>query len=138
MPAAKKAKKAATRAMSDEHKEALARGRTQGRAIRTYLEALETHRPKRGRKRTAESIERRLERIDDEISVADPMKRVQLTQERIDLTYELENLQGVVDISDLEAAFVEHAWDYSQAKGISKAAWREAGVSAAVLRNAGF
>lgn len=48
------AKKAAPlrRAMSDEHKAALAEGRDQGRAVRRYLDALEQHRPKRGRKRT--------------------------------------------------------------------------------------
>ena len=48
------AKKAATatkrqRAMSEEHKAALAEGREQGRVVRRYLEALESQRPKRGR-----------------------------------------------------------------------------------------
>ncbi|MDQ1502388.1 MAG: hypothetical protein QOD57_115, partial [Actinomycetota bacterium] len=37
--------------MSDEHKQALAEGRDQGRGVRLYLEALEKNRPKRGRKR---------------------------------------------------------------------------------------
>ena len=42
--------------MSDSHKAALAEGREQGRAVRRYLEALEAHKLKRGRKRTQESI----------------------------------------------------------------------------------
>src|SRR5689334_9539098 len=45
------APKKKTRAMSDEHKAALAEGRAQGRAVRLYLEALEANKPKRGRKR---------------------------------------------------------------------------------------
>ena len=36
--------------MSAEHKAALAAGRQQGITVRKYLEALEAHKPKRGRK----------------------------------------------------------------------------------------
>jgi hypothetical protein len=132
------ARKAATRTLSPEHKEALAVGRTQGRAIRAYLEALEAHKPKRGRKRTPDSIAKRLERITDELDTADPIKRVSLIQEQFDLESELEAMSDRVDIDALEADFVEHAWNYSQAKGITKAAWRSAGVPASVLRDAGF
>ena len=46
--------------MSDEHKAALAEGRNQGRAVRRYLEALDAHKPKRGRKRTPDSMQKRL------------------------------------------------------------------------------
>ena len=50
-------------AMSDAHKAALAQGRAAGnRAVRNYLEALEAHKPKRGRKRTPDSIKKRLRR----------------------------------------------------------------------------
>jgi hypothetical protein len=139
------AKKAATetkasgkRSLSEEHKQALAQGRTQGRAIRAYLEALEAHRPKRGRKRTPESIAKRLDRIAEELEVADPIKRVSLIQEQFDLQAELEGMQDTVDLNMLEADFIEHAWAYSQAKGISRAAWRAAGVPASVLRAAGI
>ena len=48
-----------TGTMTAAHKKALAVGREQGRVIRSYLEALEASRPKRGRKRTAESVRRR-------------------------------------------------------------------------------
>ena len=56
--------------MSDEHKAALAEGRNQGRAVRRYLEALDAHKPKRGRKRTPDSMQKRLDRIDVELADA--------------------------------------------------------------------
>jgi hypothetical protein len=124
--------------MSDDHKAALAEGRTQGRAVRRYLEALDVHRPKRGRKRTADSIGKRLERIDAEMAEADPLKRLQLRQERLDLMRELEKVDQKVDLTDLEKDFVAAAGPYSRRKGISYAAWREAGVSPAVLKRAGI
>ncbi len=40
------------RSMSAEHKAALAEGRNLSRSISRYLDALEAHKPKRGRKRT--------------------------------------------------------------------------------------
>ena len=123
--------------MSDEHKAALAEGRNQGRSVRRYLEALEAHKPKRGRKRTTESVQKRLDRIDVELAKADPLKRLQLIQERLDLKSELETAGAKVDLSGLEAEFVSAAAAYSARKGISYAAWRELGVEAAVLKKAG-
>src|SRR5678815_5313711 len=79
--------------MSAEHKEALAIGREQGRAVRRYLEALEAHKPKRGRKRTPESMQKRLDTIEEKLQSADPLTRVQLIQERMDLQAELSNKQ---------------------------------------------
>ena len=124
--------------MSDEHKAALAEGRNQGRAVRRYLEALEAHRPKRGRKRTTDSIQKRLEKIEAELPSADPLKRLQLIQERLDLQNELEHANTKVDLTELEAEFVRAAADYSARKGISYAAWRELGVEASVLKRAGI
>lgn len=124
--------------MSDAHKAALAEGRTQGRAVRRYLEALEAHKPKRGRKRTPESIRKRLDRIDVELADADPLRRLQLIQERLDLERELASTSSSVDLATLEAEFVEAALGYSQRKGISYQAWRELGVSAATLKAAGI
>lgn len=125
-------------AMTDEHKAALAEGRAQGRAVRQYLEALEAHKPKRGRKRTPESIEKRLVRIDTEMVDADPMKRLELIQERIDLKAELDSTTNKVDLDKLEAEFVKAAKPYSDRKGISYAAFRAVGVPAATLRSAGI
>ena len=124
--------------MSDEHKAALAEGRAQSRAVRTYLDALEAHKPKRGRKRTPDSIRTRLERIEAEIPEAEPMTRVGLVQERIDLTAELDRAEDKVDLAALEAGFVTAAKGYSERRGISYAAWREVGVPAAVLKAAGI
>jgi hypothetical protein len=124
--------------MSAEHKAALAEGRNQGRSVRRYLEALDRHRPKRGRKRTSDSIKKRLERIELELPEADQLKRLQLIQERIDLSAELEILDTNVDLTGLEEEFVKAAAAYSGRKGISYAAWRELGVEAAVLKRAGI
>jgi uncharacterized protein YicC (UPF0701 family) len=124
--------------MTDSHKAALAEGRSQGRAVRRYLEALEAHRPKRGRKRTPDSIRKRLERIESEIGDADPLKRLQLIQERLDLQDELAASETTVDISELEAEFVKAAKGYAERKSISYAAWRELGVPAATLKEAGI
>jgi uncharacterized protein YicC (UPF0701 family) len=124
--------------MSKEHKEALAVGRAEGRTVRAYLEALDSSRPKRGRKRTKESISVRLDRIDDELESADPLKRLQLTQERLDLADELETMDRGVDISELESEFTKVAKDYAARKGITYAAFRQIGVPASVLTKAGI
>src|SRR6202011_4120794 len=98
--------------MTDEHKKALAQGREQGRAVRVYLEALEEHKPKRGRKRTSESITKRLAVLEEELAEADPLSRVLLIQERIDLTNELAVKEAVVDLTALETGFVKAAAAY--------------------------
>ncbi len=122
--------------MSDSHKAALAEGREQGRAVRRYLEALDAHKPKRGRKRTMESVERRLQLIDQKLPDADPLTRLHLVQERMDLVNELESAETVVDLQALEDAFVAAAAPYGQRKGVSYGAWRQLGVDPAVLRRA--
>ena len=123
--------------MSDEHKAALAEGRNQGRAVRRYLEAMEANKPKRGRKRTPDSMQKRIARIDADLPSVDPLKRLQLIQERLDLTAELGSVGASIDLSELEQGFVDAAADYSSRKGISYAAWRELGVDASVLKRAG-
>jgi hypothetical protein len=123
--------------MSDGHKAALAAGREEGRAVRNYLEVI--GRPKRpGRKRTVESITRQVADVDAKLANADAGQRLLLIQQRFDLKSELEQLkrESSEDLGALEAAFVKVAAAYSERKGISYAAWREAGVSANVLRQA--
>ena len=124
--------------MSDAHKAALAEGREQGRAVRRYLEALEAHKPKRGRKRTPDSMQRRLSSIEERIAAADPLTRLHLVQERMDLERELSTSDSGVNIQELEDAFVESAEPYGRRKGITYSAWREAGVDPSVLRRAGI
>lgn len=124
--------------MTDEHKAALAEGRAQGRAVRAYLEALETHKPKRGRKRTPESMRARLATIEKTIETADPMSRLQMIQERMDLAAELEAADQIVDLSALEDDFVDAAKAYGERKGITYAAWKEFGVPTPLLTRAGI
>ena len=132
------AAKKKTRTMSDEHKAALAEGRVQGRKVRYYLEALKAKRGKPGRRRTPDSIRKRLDRIEEELQTANALTQVQLVQERIDLADELATNRQAMDISELEDDFVEVAAGYSDRKGITYAAWRESGVPPAVLKKAGI
>ena len=122
--------------MSDDHKAALAQGRSEGRAVREYLDALRANKPKRGRKRTPDSIKKRLATIDEQLETADPLGELRLIQERRDLAVELETMGDEVDLGAIENAFVEVASSYSARQGISYAAWREVGVPAAVLKRA--
>jgi len=126
-------------AMTDEHKRKLAQGREQGRAVKAYLDALERHRPRRGRQRTPDTIKARLGVIEKELVDATSLKRLQLVQERRDLEVELAaKSAGAVDLSSLEADFVQHAKAYGASKGIAYATWRELGVPADVLKRAGI
>ncbi len=124
--------------MTAEHKQALAQGREQSRAVRNYLEALEQNRPRRGRKRTPDSIKRRLQAIEAGLPDASPIQRLQMLQERRDLESELEQSSASVDLGALEKAFVKAARPYAEAKGISYATWREFGAPADVLGKAGI
>lgn len=124
--------------MTEDHKEALSVGRKQGRIVRNYLEGLEAAKPKRGRKRTRETVAERIEAIEAELSAAKALQKLELIQERIDLTQELENFDTVVDIDALEKAFIEVGRGYAERRGISYAAFRELGVEANVLKRAGI
>ena len=126
------------REMSDEHKAANATARAENRSVSAYLEGLESNRPRPGRRRTAESMHKRIEAIGEALESASPIRRVQLVQERIDLERALSAPDEVVDISELEDDFVAVAVSYSGRKGITYAAWREVGVPAAVLKRAGI
>lgn len=126
------------RKMSDEHKAALAKGRTQGRAVRDYLAALEQDR-KPGRRMDASTVTSRIDELQQKIDAEpDPAKRVEMIQRRLDLEERLVNLAEEVDLEALEQGFAEAASDYSERKGITYTAWREAGVPAAVLKQAGI
>src|SRR3954454_17804484 len=101
----KTTKTAGAKAMSDAHKAALATGRNQGRAVRNYLEALRANKPKMGRKRTAETIDQRLQSIDRQLVDADPIVELRLVQERRDLEAERHSLEGGVYLAALDAGF---------------------------------
>jgi hypothetical protein len=127
------------RAMTDDHKAALAEGRNDSRLVGRYLDALEDHKPKRGRKRTSESVKKRVAAVEQELKGAGGLTRLTLLQERRNLEVELARMQGGgSDISALEKDFVKVAKSYSARKGISYGAWREFGVSPEVLKKAGI
>lgn len=123
--------------MTSQHKAALATGRAEGRVVRDYLEALRTNRPKRGRKRTADTIKKRLAAIAAELEGADALNELKLVQEQMDLETELAGFGEVVDITGLEAEFIKVARNYSERQGISYTAWRKVGVEPRVLKAAG-
>jgi len=125
--------------MSPEHKAAMEVGRAEGRIVREYLEALRSNKPKRGRKRTPESVRNRLEAITEELATASPIDELKLVQERRDLEAELASFGDPgVDLAALEGKFVDVAKAYGERKGIAYASWREVGVPAGVLTRAGI
>ncbi len=128
----------ATRGMSQAHKDALAAGRKNGRIVKAYLAALKANKPKRGRRRTPESINARLGKITTALHTADPLKEVLLLQEQRDLEKELSAMADDVSFLTLEADFIRVAGDYSDSKGIDYAVWREVGVPAETLAKAGI
>ena len=137
-----KATKAGKRTpMSDDHKAALAQGREEGRTVRHYLEALDSNRPRRGRKRSPDSIQRRLAAVEERLGRVDPMARLHLLQEQADLRAALQRSAQAGDgddLTSLEAAFVKVAKAYGDRKSINYSTWRSAGVSAETLRKAGI
>lgn len=124
--------------MSDEHKKALAAGRSQGLAVRKYLQALDEAKPRRGRRPSQESVTKQLAEIDAKLSGADPLQRLHLLQQRKNLESRLGGSETGVDFATLEDGFVAAAAEYGARKGINYSTWREIGVPADVLRRAGI
>jgi len=143
-PAKKKTPKKATTkrghrkgTMTAEHKEALAAGRVEGRAVRAYLDALEQNRPKRGRKADPAKTKAELEVIRKALPETGGAKRLELIIRRVELESKLETKEAP-DLSGLRKDFIAHAKSYGQRRGITYGIWREAGVSAADLKAAGI
>ena len=83
-------------------------------------------------------MKKRLAAVEAEIAEADPLKRLHLVQERLDLQSALDATESNVDVAQLEKDFVKSAAPYSERKGITYAAWRGLGVPAPVLDKAGI
>lgn len=123
-------------AMSQQHKDALAQGRREARAIKRYLRALDSRKP--GRPVTRESLEKRLARTIEKIqSEEDPLRSIELIQTRLDIEDQLSKLEESENFEELEADFIDHVKSYSDRKELTYTAWREYGVPAATLRAAG-
>jgi hypothetical protein len=124
-------------AMTDEHKAALAQGRKEARAIKAYLKALESRRP--GRPVSKDSLGKRLDNVNKKLEASEnPLERVDLIQSKLDIEKAIDDLDNGVGFEELETGFAEHAASYSERKGVSYTAWREAGVPASVLKRSGI
>ncbi len=127
------------RFVSEEQKRAMKRGRELSSTVDAYLRAVGRSTP-RGRKVTVVEMERRrlaaLAEADGAVGVA----RLKLLQAATDLEDRIVEANAVkaVDIGALEAAFIEVAAEYSAAQSIGYSTWREAGVSAQVLKRVGI
>ena len=126
--------------MTDEHKAAIAAGRIEAAAVRDYLEALESSRPKRGRQVSPETLAARKAAIDSQLAAGamKPIKRLELMQDRRDIDAQLAALADEQDMTAVENEFIAHAANYGNRKGIAYATWREAGVTADLLAKAGI
>jgi hypothetical protein len=128
------------RAVSDEHKAALARGRDHRRTVDAYLRIVGAPK-KRGRKVSTEELHRRHESALARANEAEGADRLLAIQEAKDLERRIADVERAgdgVDLAKLERQFVKVAKSYSTSKGISYGAWREAGVPAEVLKKAGI
>ena len=88
--------------------------------VRSYLEGLRSARPKRGRQRTVESVQRRLDEIESSKPNADVIGELKLAQEKLDLISELAALRTAVDISARAALIADArpAYDALHANGL--------------------
>ncbi len=112
----------------------------QARVVRRYLSAVEIAKPGRGPRRTADAIGNRITKVDELLVSADPLSRVHLTQERIELHAEYVRVTNgnAGDQGQFERDFIRVARSYGDRNGITYAAWRQVGVDAAVLERAGI
>lgn len=126
--------------MSEAHKDAIAQGRAEAAAVRAYLDALASTSSKPGRPVTIESLEAKLSGINAELASgnAKALQRLALMQERRGTEARIEAMRNTLDPVNFETGFVRHALKYSGRKDISYATWREFGVPASVLREAGI
>lgn len=130
--------------LTEEHKQALALGRKQGHVVRRYLEALEMGvKPRNGTDPEAERKELRekLDKLNHDIETTDsPIQRVQMIQDRLEVEEALAKVEDIADqpdITSLEDEFKAVVADYASRKGLTYKAFREVGVPAKVLKEAG-
>lgn len=121
--------------MSPEHKKNLLAGRARAQIVKKYLDALPEMQAA-GRLGPRE-LKRRIAAADDAIEEASGVARLEAIQEKKDLTRQLNALEDDT-FGELEREFVGIAREYGDAKGIEYESWREFGVAAKVLRQAGI
>ena len=129
---ASRSPKSATTSPSDRHA-----AYAEAAVVRSYLDGLRSARPRPGRRRTQQTVQRRLDEIDSKGPAVDVIVALRLAQEKIDLAAELAVLGASIDLAALEAQFVAVAKAFGDRTGVSYAAWRTVGVPAATLKAAG-
>ena len=132
------AKKAPAKRLSASHRAALATGRNEARHVRAYLDALAANAPRRGRQRTVETIRKQLADVQSQLRSASGFGKLELVARRMELQGELAAKSARADVSGLRKNFVKHAASYARRKGITRQAFREAGVPASDIRDAGI
>jgi hypothetical protein len=134
----KTAQRRGVKKLTPQHKAAMAKGRTEARHVAAYVDALEANKPRRGRQRTEATIQKQLTQVRLDLRTATGMQKLELVARRIELEGELDAKQARSDLSGLRKNFVKHAASYAKRKNIPKQAFREAGVPAADIRDAGI
>ena len=138
MPPAKQRAERGPAKMTDRTSRRWPKGaRRRGTCART-LEALAANKPKRGRKRTKETVQRQLDEVSAQIGPAAGLSKLELAQRRIDLAAELEAFDVTVDLSDLRRNFLKPARPYAESKGISYSRGGRPGSQAEDLKAAGI
>lgn len=122
--------------MTRAHKQALARGRDESRAVNRYLEALQAGKARPGRPRSVQSMQTQLNAVETRLKGARGTVRLLALQQRADLRAALTERNGTVDLAAAERGFVKAARGYGERKAIAYSTWREAGVSPSVLAKA--
>lgn len=110
-------------------------------AVARYLDAL-VEPTKKGRPFDTEARQEELDEISKKIASFTPqtssIDRLRTVQRRIDVSRALDQMLSESDLNEAEKDFVLMAKSYADRVGISYLAWREVGVSAKVLREAGI
>ncbi|MCY3538842.1 MAG: hypothetical protein OXH10_03145 [bacterium] len=123
--------------ISEQHRAALAKGRRDSTKVRRYLKAVSNGVAKSNGQ--AQLLENKLERLGETIKTeTDPLAKVQLVQKRINLEGKLNGSKMPLDFKAVEADFIQVAVSYSRRHQISYSAWREVGVPAKILQEAGI
>ena len=114
--------------MTEEDKAKVQAGMAEARAIRAYLAVVQSE-SFRSRGPRAKSVEQLQEAI---ANTVDPIERLKLRpklREALDI--------GMTE-ADLAKNFLEHVVSFSEKHGITYADWRDEGVPASVLKEAGI
>lgn len=113
-----------------------------GMIVRAYITFLRGNGASGARAVAREDVQENLARVERRLSAfassGDPLTYIALVQERIALTQAAESLEKLPSRAELEKHFIGVAAAWSEENGITYPAWREIGVPAAVLKEAGI